>query len=61
MSATFEDTSVYLEEAWRLAVQHMKEKVGEPDFDVGVFEYALGKFFDYGFQATTFSEEDKDF
>lgn len=61
MSATYEDTSAYLKEAWRLSVQHMKEKVGEDDFDVGTFEYALEKFFDYGFQATTFSEEDEDF
>ena len=61
MSATFEDTEKYLKEAWKLSVQHMKKNVGEGDFDESVFEYAIGKFFDYGFQATTFSEEDEDF
>ena len=60
MSATYEEAEKFLTEAWELSVAHMKKNVGEFDFDEGVFEYALGKFFDYGFQATKFSEEDED-
>lgn len=59
MSATYEETRQYLKESWKLAVEHMKNRVGEEDFDVNVFEYCLGKFFDYGYQATTFSDEDE--
>lgn len=59
MSATYEETRQYLKEAWKLAVDHMKNKVGEEDFDVSTFEYSLEKFFDYGYQATTFSDEDE--
>ena len=36
MSATYEDASAYLKEAWKLSVQHMKEKVGEGDIDVRI-------------------------
>lgn len=58
MSATYEEVGEYLSEAWELAVEHLQNKVGEEDFDVDTFEYALEKFFDYGYQATTFSDED---
>lgn len=59
MSATYDETSKYLKEAWNLSVKHLREKIGKDDFDVDTFEYALEKFYDYGFQATTFSDEDE--
>lgn len=58
MSATYKEAGEYLSEAWELAVEHLQNKVGKEDFDVKTFEYAVEKFFDYGYQAITFSDED---
>lgn len=59
MSATYEEVSEHLSEAWLLAVEYLQNKVGKDDFNVNTFELALVKFFDYGYQATTFSDEDE--